>query len=393
VPALLPFLISARGYSYAAAAALVLASNVGSSVIQPLFGLLSDRFSVPWLIPAGILLAGVGISLVGVAGSYALTVAAVAASGLGVAAFHPEGARFANYAARGQRATGMSLFSIGGNAGFALGPALTTPLVLAFGLRGTLGLVLLPAVVAGALAAELPRLRRLRPKPEAGSVVAATRPRDEPGAFARLGGVITLRSGVYFGLGAFVPLWFAAHLGTSKASGNTALTIMLAAGAVGTYVGGRITDRVGRRVVLRGSMAALAPLLVLFLACGPLAATAVLAAIGFVTIASFSLTVVMGQEYLPSRIGLASGVTLGLAIGTGGLFATGLGVLADHAGLPAVMWTIAALPVPALALALTLPPTSHERARAAAAAAAAPARRAEPEPVREPEPAAEPARR
>jgi FSR family fosmidomycin resistance protein-like MFS transporter len=91
-------------------------------------------------------------------------------------------------------------------------------------------------------------------------------------------------------------------------------------------------------------------------------AGALLAALGFVTVMSFSITVIMSQEYLPNRLGIASGVTLGFAIGVGGVAAALLGALADSAGLHTVMWVVAALPVAGLAIALTLPPTPVERA-------------------------------
>jgi FSR family fosmidomycin resistance protein-like MFS transporter len=115
--------------------------------------------------------------------------------------------------------------------------------------------------------------------------------------------------------------------------------------------------------VLLGTMVASIPLLVAFPLVGPGPAFVLLAAIGLVTIASFSVTVVLGQQYLPNRTGLASGVTLGLAIGIGGLVATALGVLADAHGLESVMWVIAALPVPAALLSLTLPRERENAAR------------------------------
>ena len=354
VPALLPFLAAERGYSYAALGGLVLASTIGSSIVQPLFGLLSDRFARPWLIPAGLVLAGGGIALAGPAPTYELTVAAVVVSGLGVAAFHPEGAKFAGIASRERRGRGMSLFSVGGNAGFALGPALTTPLVLAFGLAGTLPLVLLPLLAALLSARELPRLRALE-TPAGGAGAGVARDADDWGAFGRLGGLVSLRTGVYFGLQAFVPAYFVAELASSEAAGNAALTIMLAAGAAGTLVGGGLVDRWGARAVLIGTMTMLLPLLLVLPLVGAVTATILLGAVGFVAIATFSVTVVMGQAYLPSRPGLASGVTLGLAIGLGGVAATALGVIADAYGLRAVLWTIAVLPVPAIALALSLP--------------------------------------
>ena len=137
VPALLPFLKSADPLSLAALSALVLAATISSSVIQPLFGHVSDRVSLPWLMPLGPALGGLGIALAGLAPSYGLTFAAIVLAGLGVAAFHPEGSRFANYVSGARRARGMSLFSVGGNLGFALGPVLVTPLLLTFGLHGT----------------------------------------------------------------------------------------------------------------------------------------------------------------------------------------------------------------------------------------------------------------
>ena len=137
---------------------------------------------------------------------------------------------------------------------------------------------------------------------------SSRRGRDEWGPFSRLGAVIGLRSVIFFGLQAFVPVYFAHELGTSEAAGNAALSVMLVAGAGGTYVGGRLMDRIGRRTILVGSMAALIPLLVVFQFAGRWSATALLAAIGFVVISNFSVTVVMGQEYLPNRLGLASGI-------------------------------------------------------------------------------------
>jgi MFS transporter, FSR family, fosmidomycin resistance protein len=352
VPALLPFLAAERGYSYAALGALVLFSTIGSSIVQPLFGLLSDRIARPWLMPAGLTLAGTGIALAGPAPTYALTALAVVVSGLGVAAFHPEGAKFAGLASRERKGRGMSLFSVGGNAGFALGPLLTTPLVLVFGLSGTVPLIVFPLAAAVLTGRELGRLRWLE---RVQAPALASTGEDDWGAFSRLGGLIALRSGVYFGLQAFVPAYFVAELSSSEAAGNAALTIMLAMGAIGTLVGGGLVDRWGARAVLVGTQVLLLPLLVVLPLVGAAPATIVLGLVGFVTIASFSVTIVLGQAYLPSRVGLASGITLGLAIGLGGVAATALGLIADSAGLHAVLWTIAALPVPAAALAVSLP--------------------------------------
>jgi len=374
VPALLPFLADQRGYSFTALGSLILAATIGSSLVQPIFGLVSDRVRQPWLMPMGLLLAGCGLAVVGLVPGYGFVVGAIAMSGLGVAAFHPEGARLAGVAAGERRGRGMSLFSVGGNAGFALGPLTTTPLVLVFGLPGTVGLVVLPALMSVVLLRELGRLGALDVERRATATAGSDHRPDEWGPFARLGAVVALRSGVYFGLQSFVPLWFVTRLHSTEGVGNGALTAMLIAGALGTLAGGGLVDRVGPRVVLVGTMALSVPLLVAFPFAGPVPAFGLLAAIGMVTIASFSVTVVMGQQYLPNRLGLASGVTLGLAIGVGGLVATALGALADAHGLTAVMSVIASLPIPAALLALTLPreSTAPRRMRRSQFAAAGP---------------------
>ncbi len=365
IPALLPFLIARDHLNYASASALILAATISSSVIQPLFGHISDRRSLPWLMPLGPALGGLGVALVGLAPSYGWTFAAVVLSGIGVAAFHPEGSRFANYVSGERRSSGMSLFSVGGNVGFALGPVLVTPLVLLFGLAGTVFVIVPTSLMALVLVLELPRLRRFRADLVGGRVQRSPA-QDAWGPFAILGTVIALRSFVYFGLVTFIPLYYIHDLHTSKATGSAALSAMLIGGAVGTLAGGRLADRFGRRAVLRGSMILLPPLIVAFLLSGPGLAIVFAALAGAVTIATFAVTIVMGQEYLPGRIGVASGVTIGLSIGLGGVGAPLLGLLADAHGLRSVFELTAVFPVLALVLAQFLPERAPGRGEAGA---------------------------
>jgi MFS transporter, FSR family, fosmidomycin resistance protein len=372
VPALLPFLIVKDHLSYAGASALILAATIASSVIQPVFGHLSDRRSLPWLMPLGPVLGGVGVALAAIAPTYGLTFAAVVVSGIGVAAFHPEGSRFANYVSGARRSSGMSLFSVGGNVGFALGPALVTPLVLAFGLSGAL-LVIVPTSLMGlVLARELPRLKTFRV--DLATSRAATTQTDAWRPFTLLAGVIALRSFVYFGFITFIPLYFIHDLHTSRGTAGAALTVMLAGGAIGTLVGGQLADRFGRRSVLIGSMAVLPFLTVAFLISPPALAMLFAAFAGATTIATFAVTIVMGQEFLPGRIGVASGVTIGLSVGMGGVAAPLLGILADAQGLRAVFEVMVVFPLAALALSLALPvrrDPGHAAARAATPSARA----------------------
>ncbi len=355
VAALLPFLISERGLSLAAAGALILASTISSSLVQPLFGIFSDNRPIPALMPLGVLLAGLGMALAGVAPGYPVIFLCVVVSGIGVAAFHPEAARFANYVSGSRRARGMSFFSVGGNAGFAIGPVLATPLVLIFGLPGTLFLALPAAVMAAVLFYEMPRMLSFKPEEverEGEEPVAAP---EHWGPFVRMIGVVAVRSFVYFGLVAFVASYYERVLDVSPALGNAALTVMLASGAVGTLVMGPLADRFGRRTIVGISMLLLPPLIYGFTLSGPFVGMVLLALVGAATVGTFGITVVMGQEYLPGRIGLAAGITMGLSIGLGGVGAPVLGFLADRAGLPVTMLVIAGLPVLGLLLTLTLP--------------------------------------
>src|ERR671930_446155 len=350
LPALLPFLKDRFGLSYTLAAVLMLASAASSSLIQPLFGTWSDRRGALWLLPTGVAVAGLGIALAAASPSYWLVLLLVVVSGLGVAAYHPEGSKFAAYASGRRRASGMSLFSIGGNVGYALGPTATTPLVLAFGLTGGLLLAVPTVAVAALLFAVVPFLATFVPERSLQSASGE----DRPGALALLLGVIAFRSVAWFGLITFVPLW-EVSLGHSKSHGSHLLSLMLLAGGIGTLAAGPIADRIGRRPVVIASMLATGPLILAYVLVGGVPGAIALALVGVCVIETFGVTMVMSQEYLTRRIGMASGLSIGLSIGLGGAAAVGLGALADSIDLRSAMYAAAAAPVAGLALALLLP--------------------------------------
>jgi len=167
--------------------------------------------------------------------------------------------------------------------------------------------------------------------------------------------VVMLRSIVFFGLNTFIPLYWSHVLHGSKAGGGYALTTMLSAVVTGTLIGGRIADRYGRKVVVVVSLAALSPLLFLFLSAhGLVAAGLLLVPVGIALSASTSVVVVMAQEYLPERIGLAAGVTLGLSMTVGGLLMPVFGAIADRHGLSASMALLALVPALGFVTSLSL---------------------------------------
>ncbi len=357
LPALLPFLVTRFDLTYTQVGALMLVSALASSIIQPLFGLWSDRRGALWLLPAGVALAGVGMALAAASPSYSFCILAVTISGIGTAAYHPEGSKFAAYVSGTRRASGMSLFSIGGNLGVALGALSTAPLLLLLGRPGGLLIAVPSLVVAVLLVATLAYLRSFEPERRRTLELAGD---DRPGALAILLGVVAVRSVGWFGLLTFVPLW-AVSLGRSESYGNNLLALMLFTGGVGTLVAGPLADRIGRRPVLVGSLVATPLLTLIFVAVGGALGAAALALVGVCVVGTFGVTGVMSQEYLPSRIGLASGLVIGFSIGLGGIAALALGAVADAVDLETAMYACAVIPALAVVLGLMLPSSRGRR--------------------------------
>jgi FSR family fosmidomycin resistance protein-like MFS transporter len=357
VAAMLPFLISAHHLSYTAAAGIVFAVNISSTIVQPLFGHAADRFAKPWLMPVGLFLAGLGLSLTGLVSDYRSIVALAVVSGIGIAAYHPEAARLVAFQAGARTATAMSIFGVGGTLGFALGPLLITTVLLEWGLEGTLALLPPVSLMALVIAVQLPRFRgpEWREEPPGSSPKGGTG-LDQWGPFSRLALCMISRSILFYGLNTFIPLYWISIFHQSKAAGGAALTVLAASGVAGNLLGGRLADRLGQLKVMRAGYATLIPLLpALVWTDRPWLAMALLVPIGLSLSATYSPSVVMGQRYLPLRIGLSSGVTLGVTVAIGGVAAPVLGKLADSLG---IWWALAGLvlvPVPAAVLSLTLP--------------------------------------
>ncbi|MFJ4780080.1 MFS transporter [Streptomyces sp. NPDC088762] len=353
VAALVPFLVAERAYDYAAASGIVLAASLLSSVVQPLFGMLTDRWPMPWLIPSAAAAAGLGIALVGLDAGYPATVAAVALSGLGVAAYHPAAARRVRTAPGGAGHTAMSWFALGGNVGFACAPLLVGG---ALAVPGPAGWWLLALPAALGVLLTLPRPAGTRGAtgfPETSAPGSRAGGDDRP-AFLRLSLVVVVRSVVFIGLSTFIAL-YVRERGGGGTAGAVALCALFAGSAGGTLLGGRLAERWGRVTTVHRSYAAAVPAIAgilllplpLVYVCAALAATALYV--------PFSLQVTLGQDYLPTRMGTASGVTLGLTVSVGGLASPLIGAAADAASLRTALIPLAVLPVLAWALSRRLP--------------------------------------
>ncbi|MFB9462773.1 MFS transporter [Streptomyces cinereospinus] len=350
VASLVPFFVAERAYSYAAVSGIVLAASVLSSVAQPFFGMLTDRRAMPWLLPVSTLVGGAGIALGGVSDSYAVTLVVVAVSGIGVAAYHPESARVARLASSGSHSA-MGWFSLGGSLGFALAPVMVAVVVAVQGLRWT-PLLVLPAVVGAALC--LPVLRALETRLSDAAKAPVTG-KDDRASFVRLSLAVVCRSIAFIGLSTFVSLYATERMNGGYAAGTAALFLLYLGGAVGSVLGGALANRWDRVRVSRwsyvltaGSTAGLVfvpgPALYLFV---------ILTSAGLYI--PFSLQVTLGQDYLPSRIGTASGITLGLTVSIGGLTSPAIGTLADRTSLQTALAPLILMPILAWLLFQTLP--------------------------------------
>jgi len=354
IPALLPFLIVQQGLSYTAASGVVVASTAVSAIMQPLLGYYSDRHSLPWLMPLGMLTGGMGIALSGIAPNYWLVIACVLISGLGVAAFHPEGYRFAKYLAGNQHSVGISIFTVGGSMGIALGPILITLPIVAFGLRGTLVMAIPAAIYALLLWIELPRFISFHPDNRNRQETEAIGATDWQ-AFIRLTMIVILRAVMGYGLLVFIPLYLIKMRQMPIAQANSFLTILSAAIAAGTMLSGYLSDSFGKRLVLGISLASITPFVFLFLKTNEMFGILILMVTGIAMGVSFTVAVVMGQIYAEADLGVASGITTGFAIGIGGMSSSLLGMLADKQGLEAVMIVIAVIPMVGAMITMTLP--------------------------------------
>lgn len=350
---LLPLLLASFDLGYAAAAAIITANNLVIAFAQPLFGTFGDRRALTWFVWAGCLLTGAAMVSVLFLPSYPLVLAAVALSGVGSAAFHPEALSRVRAVSGRLAATGTSVFFAGGNVGFALGPTLAVLLLGRFGEPGVL-ILLLPTLLAlGLLRAQWRTLTRvnphLRPAQGGGARTSAL------GTVAFLMLLIVLRSTTVGGLQTFIPLYFLEQ-GTLSAPGAAFLvTVLLISGVVGTLFGGAVADRVGRKMMMAASMLVALVGLYAFLHSAGLVRVGALALSGASISAAWPVLVVMIQEAMPRQVGLASGLSLGTSYGATGLGIAALGALADTFGLPLTMNVITLLPLGVFLLTLFLP--------------------------------------
>lgn len=326
LPPFLPVLIAGSGLSYASAGLLVTAFTLTSSVSQPFLGYAIDRYRIRWVGALGLIWAGIFIGLMGIAESYGMLLMLATAAGIGPAMFHPHALSAISDLKTGARGRIMSVFIIGGNIGFAIGPLLIGFVTASFGQGGML-VAAIPGVVMGALLWKLSSglgsdaQRAMHPFQLSDVRPAVT-----------LIIVAILRSWVYFSVLSYLPSYFV-QTGSSVLKSNSLISLMLLSGVAGQFTGGTLSDRFGRKQVTMISLLLAAPLLYAFLHLSGAAAMTCLFLFGFSVMASFSVTMVMMHEIMHRHIGMASGIMIGFALGIGGMGVMITGIAADSLGL------------------------------------------------------------
>ena len=360
VPAMLPFLVLNFGLSYTETAFIMFGYGVISSIAQPAFGYLSDRWPARGMIAAGVMLSSVGVGLMGYLPWYWAICGCALLTGLGSAIFHPEGAKLANmFGAGGRKATTMSLFAIGGNAGYALGPLIVGALIPLLGMPATAAFplmgVLAACLLARVLAAEPAPAPRARPQGDNGL-------KNDWKAFAVLSGVMFSRSVLMSGFHAFLAIYWMREFQCSASVGAAVLSAYGLMSVASNLLGGVLSDRSGYIRVLRLTQAAMLPAVLIFAWTEQSWLALVMAlVVAFSLYASFSPTVILGQTYLASNIGFSAGVTLGLTQTIGSLSLPLMGWIADTYGLRGAFLFMACVVVVGLACSLFLKRTEYDR--------------------------------
>jgi MFS transporter, FSR family, fosmidomycin resistance protein len=364
LPAVYPILKGGFDLNFGQIGALTLTYQITASLLQPLVGLFTDKKPLPFSLPFGMGFTLVGLVTLAFAPSYAVLLLGAGLLGIGSSIFHPEASRIARLASGGRHGLAQSVFQVGGNFGQALGPLLAAFVILPLG-RPSIAWFAVVALGAIAILSALGHWYRTqghtKRAPRSAATVVEALPRRR--VVRALGVLLALMFSKFFYIASFTSYYIfylmqRFHLGVQAAQID--LFAFMAAAAVGTVIGGPVGDKIGRKVVIWGSILGVAPF-ALVLPYAGLGFTIVLTVIiGLVLSSAFSSIVVYAQELMPGRVGAVSGLFFGLAFGMGGIGAAVMGALADHYGIAEVYKLCSFLPLIGL-LAAFLPQTGSPR--------------------------------
>ena len=347
--ALIPFFIANFGLNYYQSASIIFCNTVVASVAQPILGYVADRWRVPWFIPVGFTVTLVSISAIALATSYEMILALSLIAGIGAALFHPEAALLVNRTQSNELGNAMGRFAVGGSAGFALGPLLAGG-VYVFGGQflwlftaiALIGVLLYVYAFTGSTDTDAIG----ESKSSAKSTNTGT---NDWVSFGKLFFVIASRSILFSVLSIFIPILYITVINGEASASSLALTMYFAMGAVLTYMGGALSDKLGfLKTVRLGNLIFLPSVLVFIFVPNMWGFFGAMIPMAFGVFSQYGPITVLGQKYLAKNAGFASGITLGLGITLGGLVAPYVGHIADIYDVQTALMTL--IPVGAVGL-------------------------------------------
>ncbi|MGM0922919.1 MAG: MFS transporter [Bacillota bacterium] len=351
IPAMFPILENTMGLTFTQLGLIAFTLNMVSSVLQPVVGWYTDKKPMPYALPIGLTSSLIGIVGLSFAPSFSMILLSVFFIGLGSAVFHPEGSRVAYLAAGERRGLAQSIYQVGGNTGSSSAPLITALILVPFGQFGAIWFTIAAALavifliyIANWYTLKLSDIRR-EEKKNGSKKKEVKLTRAIFSALAVIVFLVFARSWYGSAISNFYTFYVIEKYDLSIAQSQVYIFIFLVMGALGTFAGGPLADRFGKRTIILYSLLATAPFALILPFAGPIAAYPLIAVIGFILSSSFSVTVVYAQELIPGKIGTMSGLTVGLAFGMGAIGSVALGSLIDAFGLTSVMTGIACLPI------------------------------------------------
>jgi len=352
IPAMFPVLVKERGFSFTQLGFIFFALNMVASVLQPVIGYISDRKPKPYALPFGMMFSFLGIGGLAFAPTYWLLIVSVMLLGFGSAVFHPEGSRVSFMAAGSKRGLSQSIYQVGGNSGQALAPLIGAFILVPYGQKSAAVFLLVAALgifilmkISAWYNKQLEQEKLNNRKKVLLSSLGNLTKKKIGIALGLLLVIIFARSFYVTNITSFFIFHLMDKYEVSDKEGLLYIFLFLALGAVGTFFGGPMADKIGRKNVIVLSLAVPIPLCLL-LPYAPLWAVAVLLMlIGFFIMLSFSVTVVYAQELVPSKIGTMAGLTVGLAFGMGAIGSVVIGIMMDSIGIYPTMIIVSFLPI------------------------------------------------
>ncbi|MEH7436559.1 MFS transporter [Neobacillus drentensis] len=352
IPAMFPILEKSMGLSFTQLGIIAFSLNMVSSVMQPLVGFVTDKKPMPYALPIGLTFTLVGILGLGFASNFAWIVLAVVLIGLGSAVFHPEGSRVAYMAAGNRRGLAQSIYQVGGNTGQALAPLITALILVPLGQRGASWFTIVAALavilliyIAGWYNHRLNQSPKTAKGKRTSTAQKVGLSKEVKNTIVFILLLIFARTWYTSGMTNFYTFYAIKEYGLTIKQSQLFLFAFLVSGAIGTFFGGPLSDRFGKKQIISFSMLATVPFSFLIPYVPPTIAFIFLIFTGFILMTSFSVTVVYAQELVPGKIGTMSGLTVGLAFGMGAIGSVGLGYIADWIGLQLMITWLGVLPL------------------------------------------------